>query len=477
MPQVAEQAHAGAREEDEHGSDSRTAPDSRVASAGLPPTLPRVKPRVLIAALWGVILGLSGLSAYLYVALRRQQAADPVLPPEVAASLTNRPARVRTNAPPIERVVVERLDWRSIESDDYATYIANLRGIGCPEETIRDLVLADVGKVYEAKRRALLPPPRDFAYWLSEGERPDAPERRAEQLATEQAHVALVREEDALLRRLLGATAAELRRREAGPDPRQQANLAFLPEERRAQAAALLGDFDVRIQAVYAEGADPGEAADRVAALEAAREAALADLLGPDELFAYEMLASPLAERLRERLRGFGTTPEEFVALYRLSRGLEAELAELPPDSPDREVRAEAAEAEFEQRLGELLTPPRRADYDRVSDPEYQLLHQLAVDHDLRPDVALDVYQMRETVAGQTARLREDPLLTAEQKRAALAAMRAETERSIAEVLGAPLLELYRQAGGVWLQELTDPAQFAVTPEPAAGDAAGTPPP
>ena len=37
--------------------------------------------------------------------------------------------------------VVRRLNfvWSQIESDDYATYIANLRRIGCPEPTVRDL--------------------------------------------------------------------------------------------------------------------------------------------------------------------------------------------------------------------------------------------------------------------------------------------------------------------------------------------------
>src|SRR6516162_1933421 len=34
--------------------------------------------------------------------------------------------------------------WRDVESPDYPVYIANLRAIGCPEQTIRDLIIADV---------------------------------------------------------------------------------------------------------------------------------------------------------------------------------------------------------------------------------------------------------------------------------------------------------------------------------------------
>ena len=32
--------------------------------------------------------------------------------------------------------------WSQLESSDYHQYMANLRGIGCPEETIRDLIIA-----------------------------------------------------------------------------------------------------------------------------------------------------------------------------------------------------------------------------------------------------------------------------------------------------------------------------------------------
>src|SRR6267143_1034937 len=32
------------------------------------------------------------------------------------------------------------IDWRAVESPDYRQYLANLRAIGCPEETIRDII-------------------------------------------------------------------------------------------------------------------------------------------------------------------------------------------------------------------------------------------------------------------------------------------------------------------------------------------------
>ena len=33
-------------------------------------------------------------------------------------------------------------DWRMVESEDYKKYIANLCAVGCPEKTIRDIIIA-----------------------------------------------------------------------------------------------------------------------------------------------------------------------------------------------------------------------------------------------------------------------------------------------------------------------------------------------
>lgn len=87
--------------------------------------------------------------------------------------LNGRPARSRAeapaeaeNPPPVAEGVmpapgasptaeVKPFHWSQIESADYRTYILNLRGIGCPEQTIRDLVKADVDSLYASRRQPL----------------------------------------------------------------------------------------------------------------------------------------------------------------------------------------------------------------------------------------------------------------------------------------------------------------------------------
>jgi len=56
-----------------------------------------------------------------------------------------------TNAPPFKRI----WHWSELESSDYPTYIQKLRSVGCPEQTIVDLVLMDLGRVYQARREQL----------------------------------------------------------------------------------------------------------------------------------------------------------------------------------------------------------------------------------------------------------------------------------------------------------------------------------
>src|SRR5437588_1389425 len=96
------------------------------------------------------------------------------------------------------RMVLRRqfFSWREVESADYPTYIANLRSIGCPEQTIRDIIIADVNALY-AKRRAteILTPQQEW--WRSE------PSPQVVKLAADK-YIALDKERRALLAKLLG---------------------------------------------------------------------------------------------------------------------------------------------------------------------------------------------------------------------------------------------------------------------------------
>src|SRR5438132_919174 len=88
--------------------------------------------------------------------------------------------------------------WREVESRDYPTYIANLRDIGCPEQTIRDIIIADVNALF-AQKRATEMVTAESQWWRSE------PDPAVVQAAADKAK-ALDEERRVLLTRLLGAS-------------------------------------------------------------------------------------------------------------------------------------------------------------------------------------------------------------------------------------------------------------------------------
>ena len=93
------------------------------------------------------------LNLGLAAALLRPTAPAPAAPPPAAPAVTPAPtvaapaARPRTVTQIVTNTLSQKFDWNAVESDDYKKYIANLRAIGCPEETIRDIITADVNKL------------------------------------------------------------------------------------------------------------------------------------------------------------------------------------------------------------------------------------------------------------------------------------------------------------------------------------------
>lgn len=111
-----------------------------------------------------------------------------------------------------------RFQWSQVESTDYPAYIANLRGIGCPERTVREIVAADLDDLFAPRRGPLL------ATLAGIGVTP--PERN-------QAAAALARlrqDEEALFRKLFGLPAAD----DQNPQSVAQKDPAPLPQRVRS---------------------------------------------------------------------------------------------------------------------------------------------------------------------------------------------------------------------------------------------------
>jgi hypothetical protein len=93
-----------------------------------------------------IFLNCALLGSLTYLLVHGQQERNPVDAPGSADCLR----------PGTEATAVKPFHWSQIESADYPSYIANLRAIGCPEQTIRDIITADVdSSLYAARRQPL----------------------------------------------------------------------------------------------------------------------------------------------------------------------------------------------------------------------------------------------------------------------------------------------------------------------------------
>lgn len=441
--------------------------------------------RLIIAALTGAVVGLVALAFIQARQLRAarllwEAAAAPS--PEIPGATNQRPLRLRLHSlPPIHlRTEVRSLDWRSIESSDYPTYIANLREIGCPEETIRDIILADVNKLYAARRRALSGPQPDWTFWRHADEIPEDDAVAKAELAFQEQREALEAERKKLIHALLGESSIQAEFAEEVEEATQDRDLRFLSSEKRQSMAEATTRWR-RAHEAAAQTTDEAESLRLHQAADKALEEAVGKVLTPQEREEYELRSSPLANELRDRLRGFGASREEFEQLFKIEREYlqtQAELRDLQTSGADPQAleKQEAAAIEQEARIRELLGDKRYPDFERSSDPDYQTLFSLTKDHAMPTDLANQVWTMRREVETQTARIRENPLLNAEQKVRALDAIRVETQAAIIDVLGEPLLDDYQRQGGGWIGDLTDPADLGETgqdiflpPIPGAG--------
>lgn len=77
-------------------------------------------------------------------------------PPKLPASLATAPAAKEKKIPTKAAAFAKApaFQWSQLEAPDFPTFVKNLRAIGCPEVTIRDILAGEVDEIYELKSQA-----------------------------------------------------------------------------------------------------------------------------------------------------------------------------------------------------------------------------------------------------------------------------------------------------------------------------------
>jgi hypothetical protein len=420
--------------------------------------------RTISLLLVAVNLGLAMMLAYMVYFMKAT--GRPLAAPTRTQYVTNTVTQIAVRKINATNVLLSALanrplSWQALESTNYVAYIENLRNFGCPDDTIRDIIITDVAKLYARRRAAIRAQAQGGQYWLPT-ESTETPQVRAQLRELE-------REEQQLIKSLLGADLRRELARYAGEEDFLEANIAFLPPDKQERVAALQEKYSDLEQDVYsrARGLFLDEDQEELKKLQRAREAELAQVLSPEELEEYQLRNSDTANNLRATLTGFEPNEEEFRKIFRLQKTFDDQFNQAFDATDENAVSLKAraqqdAQEALNAELQKVLGPERFAEYQRAQDGDYRSLLQLGERFDLPRGVANSVYEMKTTAERQKQRVELNPSLTEEQRTQMLAAIARETERSVAGLMGEDAYKAYARSGGQWINGLSTP-QFSLS--------------
>jgi hypothetical protein len=425
------------------------------------PALP-MNSRSVSVILFGINLGLLAVVGYMIYLLK--VGPEPARPLGRTTFVTNTVTQVavrKVNATNLLAAFGNRpLNWSAIESTNYVTYINNLRGFGCPEETVRDIILTDIAKTYGKRRAALIGQGKGEKFWLPYPDENGDPELQ-KQLA------ALEEEQRRLVQELLGVDfQTELAKYWQDNEVLEQRMFGFLPEEKQDQLRLLNRKYESLEQEIYtrSKGELIPEDEEKLRTLEKEKEAEMAKVLTPQEMEEYQLRNSPTATTLRGQLAGFKPTEEEFRRMFKLQKTYDEQFAKAFDFTDENAVAVQSkAQQEAQRALGEemkkLLGDQRYNEYVRSQDGDYRSLQNLGSRFNLPNETIANIYNMRQQAEQQKQQLEANGNLTPEQRQNALAAIARETQNSVAQMMGDKAFKAYQRGTGQWMNSLGTSAQ------------------
>ena len=413
--------------------------------------------RILIISIVANLVCLAGL----VWALTQTTPTEPALGQSTAASGATTPSQ-RQKPRVTERVVreTEPFHWSQIEADDYHTYVENLRRIGCPEETIRDLVKQDLDKMYDQRKAEVLnSAPARTEYWKTGHptslSQPNAGTRT--QLAK------LDQDKTALLSDLFGAKGvAAINRPSAYSSAQSKAKsgyaMDFIPEETKAELNSVEQEFGSKLLRKMASGTSDAQDRDEIFRIREEREDRIASMLTPEQKLEYDLRKSPTAANLRLQLDGFEPNEDEFRDIFQARKQFDDQHGTVPGSTitagevEERRIAEQAMNENLRNTLGE----DRFQDYMRQTDYDYKSIAKVSERQGLNDSVSAQVFQMKNEAEELARSIRMDGAVPINERQQQLQQIYSETSRSIESLMGQQgAVSLQTQSGGRnWLNNL-----------------------
>lgn len=409
-------------------------------------------------------LALSGALLAMNYALFRARSGTISSGAERKVTVTTK--RVVRNAPPATPPVpttnAAPFHWRALESEDYTVYAANLRAVGCPERTLRDILLPDIEKLYDERAKKLEESPED-TFWETADQRDARQRQRAAKLR------ALELEKRALIQRLLGAEMSYDVLKELRSDGFATVILdLLLGFTDTAKTDQLLMVFQLRkadaeAHLAVTEGILLDEDITQLHALRDRLENDLARLLAPHEMEELRLRVVVLeGQNHLSRRNGVNVSGAELREIARLradTRDVFAKMMNIDDELYSEELRAKG-DAAFQELLRRYVGPERFADVERGKDGLFRELFQSTEKLGVAKAALVQAYEARRAAESQAQQIRADQKLSAEERLLLLAALRAQTTQALARSLGPVGFDAYLKEHG---KQLTNSLSMPVT--------------
>ena len=343
----------------------------------------------------------------------------------------------------------EQFDWRAVESENYKQYIANLRSIGCPEETIRDIIIADVNKLFDSRRKELFPATNKFEYWKGGNflaNLLDESKMQKEQV--------LNAEKRALLKELLGVDVPDTGDLISGTKT-FDAMLDFLPAEKRTQIMELEQKFAARI-AKSMKDIQRGDL-NALKKLQAEKDEEMLKFLSQDEKVEYDLRMSQTAMMMRMQMGDFEASEQEFRDLFKLRKEFDDEFGAfgIPSSNAEDRERRTVAQKQLDADTRRVLGEDRFLEYKYSDDFARSSFSKIADEFQIPKQKAYKVYDIRDVAQAEAAQVRGNKALTPEERQFKLDQIRATTEQELDRLISRPALDKYIEQGS-WIKNLNN---------------------
>jgi hypothetical protein len=354
-------------------------------------------------------------------------AATPVAPPTNSAPT---PAPVVAAAP---TPAAKKFGWQDVETPDYLKYIENLRLVGCPEDKIQQIIVADINQLIDQKRlkEAVA---HDIPWWKME------PNQYLMVNVMQERGRVLEEERRVLIEKLLGSGEVDNEKAEpllwnvqlTGPV------LGALAAKTHNTVQEICQRSVERHQSYQWSRFNEGQPINQVelAKLREQTRSDLRQVLSPLEVEEFTLRYSHNAHQLRMELAGMDPTPDEFRKVFRVidaaDHQMQLEYGSVEAMSPKQRERHER---QRDSAIKEVLPPPRYQAYLMTKDPLYRQAQMTAMQYGAPSRAVMPIYNMTKANESRRHQILTNATLSAQQKNEELNRVNMDQLRTLQQIV------------------------------------------